>query len=247
MSSVKKVVLAYSGGLDTSIIIPWLKEHYGGAEVIAFCGDVGQGDDYDEGDEEGPRHRRQQVHREGPPRGVRPRLLLQGALRRGHLRGPVSPGHRSGPTAAGVPPDPGRPRGGRRRALPRRHRQGQRPGALRGDLRGLRSPHDGDRPLARVGHPLPGGRAGVRRQARHPGGELEEGPLQPRRQPLAPLPRGRQPRGRVERPEEGDVQAHRGSHGCPGRAGDHRPGLRAGGAGLPRRQEARARWRWWRR
>jgi argininosuccinate synthase len=47
MSSFKKVVLAYSGGLDTSIIIPWLKEHYGGAEVIAFCGDVGQGDDYD--------------------------------------------------------------------------------------------------------------------------------------------------------------------------------------------------------
>ncbi len=48
MSSVKKVVLAYSGGLDTSIIIPWLKEHYGGAEVIAFCGDVGQGDDLEE-------------------------------------------------------------------------------------------------------------------------------------------------------------------------------------------------------
>ena len=48
MSSVKKVVLAYSGGLDTSIIIPWLKENYGDAEVIAFCGDVGQGDDFDE-------------------------------------------------------------------------------------------------------------------------------------------------------------------------------------------------------
>jgi argininosuccinate synthase len=45
MGKVKKVVLAYSGGLDTSIIIPWLKESYGGAEVIAFCGDVGQGDD----------------------------------------------------------------------------------------------------------------------------------------------------------------------------------------------------------
>jgi argininosuccinate synthase len=44
---VKKVVLAYSGGLDTSIIIPWLKENYGGAEVVAFCGDVGQGDDFD--------------------------------------------------------------------------------------------------------------------------------------------------------------------------------------------------------
>ena len=45
MSAVKKVVLAYSGGLDTSIIIPWIKEHYGGAEIVAYCGDVGQGDD----------------------------------------------------------------------------------------------------------------------------------------------------------------------------------------------------------
>jgi argininosuccinate synthase len=45
MSKVKKVVLAYSGGLDTSIIIPWIKENYGGAEIIAYCGDVGQGDD----------------------------------------------------------------------------------------------------------------------------------------------------------------------------------------------------------
>lgn len=40
------VVLAYSGGLDTSIIIPWLKENYG-VEVIAFCADLGQGEDLD--------------------------------------------------------------------------------------------------------------------------------------------------------------------------------------------------------
>jgi argininosuccinate synthase len=45
MSIVKKVVLAYSGGLDTSIIIPWIKENYGGADIVAYCGDVGQGDD----------------------------------------------------------------------------------------------------------------------------------------------------------------------------------------------------------
>src|SRR5687768_5514324 len=45
MATVKKVVLAYSGGLDTSIIIPWIQETYGGAEIIAYCGDVGQGDD----------------------------------------------------------------------------------------------------------------------------------------------------------------------------------------------------------
>jgi len=42
MKSIKKVVLAYSGGLDTSIIIPWLKENYG-CEVIAVAADVGQG------------------------------------------------------------------------------------------------------------------------------------------------------------------------------------------------------------
>ena len=41
----KRVVLAYSGGLDTSIIIPWLKENYGGCEVIAMIGDLGQQED----------------------------------------------------------------------------------------------------------------------------------------------------------------------------------------------------------
>ena len=43
----KKIVLAYSGGLDTSIIIPWLKETYPGCEVIAVSGDVGQGTELD--------------------------------------------------------------------------------------------------------------------------------------------------------------------------------------------------------
>ena len=40
MKEIKKIVLAYSGGLDTSIIIPWLKENYEGCEVIAVSGDV---------------------------------------------------------------------------------------------------------------------------------------------------------------------------------------------------------------
>jgi argininosuccinate synthase len=44
MGGIKKCALAYSGGLDTSIIIPWLKENYG-CEVIAVSGDVGQGDE----------------------------------------------------------------------------------------------------------------------------------------------------------------------------------------------------------
>jgi len=44
-ANIKKVVLAYSGGLDTSIIIPWLKENYNGCEVIAVSGNVGQADE----------------------------------------------------------------------------------------------------------------------------------------------------------------------------------------------------------
>jgi len=46
-NTIKKVVLAYSGGLDTSIIIPWLKENYNNCEVIAVSGDVGQGTELD--------------------------------------------------------------------------------------------------------------------------------------------------------------------------------------------------------
>ncbi len=46
-NKIKKVVLAYSGGLDTSIIIPWLKENYNNPEIIAVSGDVGQGTELD--------------------------------------------------------------------------------------------------------------------------------------------------------------------------------------------------------
>lgn len=49
MSKINKVVLAYSGGLDTSAIIPWLKENYDDCEVVAFAADIGQGDEELEG------------------------------------------------------------------------------------------------------------------------------------------------------------------------------------------------------
>lgn len=52
MKNYKKIVLAYSGGLDTSIIITWLKENYNNCEVIAVTGDVGQGENELEGLEE---------------------------------------------------------------------------------------------------------------------------------------------------------------------------------------------------
>ncbi len=44
---VKKIVLAYSGGLDTSVILPWLKDNYPGCKVIAFAAELGQGDELD--------------------------------------------------------------------------------------------------------------------------------------------------------------------------------------------------------
>ena len=50
-SAVEKVVLAYSGGLDTSVIVPWLRENYG-CEVICFCANIGQGDHEFDGLEE---------------------------------------------------------------------------------------------------------------------------------------------------------------------------------------------------
>ena len=59
--SVKRAALAYSGGLDTSIIVPWLKEHYG-CEVVCYCSDVGQGEDLEAAHLYRRRPRRQSVY-----------------------------------------------------------------------------------------------------------------------------------------------------------------------------------------
>ncbi len=66
-SEVKKVVLAYSGGLDTSIILKWLKNEYG-CEVIAFTADVGQAEELD--------HLEEKAIATGASRGIRSRLCL---------------------------------------------------------------------------------------------------------------------------------------------------------------------------
>ena len=241
MRKVKKVVLAYSGGLDTSIIIPWIKENYGGAEIVAYCGDVGQGDDLE---------------------AVRRKALATGAsecivedLREEFVRdyafkalaaGAVYEDNYLLGTALARPllayrPGAGRAGRRRRRAGPRRHRQGQRPGPLRGDLRDLRAAPHGDRAVARVGHPLARGRARLRRGPRRARGPVAARHVQPRRQPLAPVARGREPRGPVGRAAQGDVQAHRRSRGRAGQAGGGDDRLRAGRARVPGRHAARAR------
>ena len=74
---VKKVVLAYSGGLDTSIILKWLQTEYG-AEVVTFTADLGQGEELEPAREKAltaGHQAREHLHR-GPARGVRARLRL---------------------------------------------------------------------------------------------------------------------------------------------------------------------------
>ena len=101
--TVKKVVLAYSGGLDTSVILRWLLETYD-CEVVAYCADLGQGEELIPARGEGPAHRRlQRAHRRSPRR-VRPRLRVPDAPRQRGVRGHLPDGdvdraaaHRQGP------------------------------------------------------------------------------------------------------------------------------------------------------
>ena len=79
----EKVVLAYSGGLDTSVILPWLKETYG-YQVVAFAAELGQGDELATYKEKGDEIRRGQMHRQGSAQGICRRLSLADAqIRRG--------------------------------------------------------------------------------------------------------------------------------------------------------------------
>jgi argininosuccinate synthase len=215
MSTVKKVVLAYSGGLDTSIIIPWIKENYGGAEIIAYCGDVGQGDDLE---------------------AVRKKALATGASKCivKDLRDEFVRDYCYKALAAGAVYEDRYLLGtALARPLIAYH---QVQAAIREGADALAHGATGKgndqvrfevtfaafaphmtviAPWREWNDPLAGGRARLRPQARRAGRPDEEGPLQPRRQSLAPLARGRQPRGRVGRPAEGHVQAHRRPARCP--------------------------------
>ena len=133
-----KVVLAYSGGLDTSIIIPWLKENYD-CEVVAFAANVGQPDEL------GTSSRRRSPpapasSTSGPARGVRDRLRLPDAPRRAIYEREYLLGTSiARPLIAQASRSRSRCATGCRRARARLHRQGQRSGALRADLPGARA------------------------------------------------------------------------------------------------------------
>ena len=74
---IKKVVLAYSGGLDTSVILKWLQTEYG-AEVVTFTADLGQGEEIEPARQKAlrPGHQAGQHLHRGSARGIRPRFRL---------------------------------------------------------------------------------------------------------------------------------------------------------------------------
>ena len=83
-AGIKRVVLAYSGGLDTSVILKWLIETYG-CEVVAFLADLGQEEDLEGFARKAERVGRCQSLCRGPARGIRARLRLSRRARQRRL------------------------------------------------------------------------------------------------------------------------------------------------------------------
>ena len=137
--NIKKVVLAYSGGLDTSIIIPWLKENYNNCEVVAVSGDVGQGTELDGLEEKAKKTGASKLYildlkKDFVENYIFPTLKF-GAKYEDYLLGTSFARPCIAKALADAAADsqaPGRDsrQGGRGRHLPRLHRQGQRSGAF---------------------------------------------------------------------------------------------------------------------
>ncbi len=128
MGSIKKVVLAYSGGLDTSIIIPWLKENYDNPEVICVSGNVGQDAELEGLEERAKKTGASKLYivdiqKEFVEDYVFPTLKAGAVYENKYLLGTSF----ARPVIAKTDCRD-RQGGGRRRDLPRLHRQGQRPG-----------------------------------------------------------------------------------------------------------------------
>ena len=156
-----KVVLAYSGGLDTSVILAWLREERG-ADVIAYTADVGQGAEAGEAKEK--------ALATGATEAVVEDLthrFVTGAVFPALRAGAVYEGHYLLGTSLAAPDHqrgsgPNRPSLRSRCNLPRRHREGQRSGPIRAIGGGAGPRVASDRPLARVGSRWAGGSDGVR-------------------------------------------------------------------------------------
>ena len=243
----ERVVLAYSGGLDTSVAIGWIGE-VTGAEVIAVAADVGQGGE----DLEVIRQRALACGAvEAEVADARDEFAdefcLPGPARRRALHGPLPVGVRPVPTTDRAAPGAGGERARSRRRRARVHRQGQRPGPIRGRDRRAGPRAALHRTRARLrDDPRQGDR--VRRADRPADRRDEEVAVLDRPERLGPRRRDRLPRGHLERTGRGRLRLHPGSRRPPraGRGGrdvrprpprrDRRaPGVdAAGGAGAQR-------------
>ena len=241
---IKKVVLAYSGGLDTSIILKWLQTTYG-CEVVTFTADLGQGEEL------APAREKALLL------GIKPDNIFIEDLREEFVRDYVFPMFRANTLYEGqylLGTSIARPliakkqieiatQGRRRRGLSRRDRQGQRPGAVRADLLRARSVDQDHRAVARMELQGPRRSAGVRARAPDPDrqGQGGRGAVLGGRQPVALVLRGQGAGGPVEGSAAGGLSAHRVADGGA-RQGDRNPHrLRQGRSRQPRRQEAVAR------
>ena len=140
-SKIKKIVLAYSGGLDTSIIIPWLKENYNDPEIIAVAADVGQGDELDGLEEKAIKTGASKLiiadlTDEMCDEIIVPSVMMDAKYEK-YLLGTAF----------------ARPVIGKKLAeIALADRQGQRPGPVRAGHQALRARHAHHRPVERVGH-----------------------------------------------------------------------------------------------
>ncbi len=201
---VHRVLLLYSGGLDTSVMLKWIQDSYG-AEVVCLTVNLGQpGEDYEVIEGKALRARRARVPRGRRARGVRARVPRAGDQGQRALRRRLPAVHRARPAADRQARGRARARGRLRHDRPRLHRQGQRPGADRGDGRDARAGAEGDRAGALVADGPRGGDR-LRARARHPDQGRDGGnAVLDRRQPLGsllggPLDRGSRPRARGRR------------------------------------------------
>ena len=152
--NIKKIVLAYSGGLDTSIIIPWLKENYNNPEIIAVAGNVGQADEL-EGLEA-------KAIATGASKLIVADLVDEmvdeiiipsvkmGAKYETYLLGTAFARPVIGKKLAEIALAEGAD------AIAHGHRQGQRPGSVRAGHQAVCSRYEDHRPLAGVGYQVPG-------------------------------------------------------------------------------------------
>ena len=182
---------------------------------------------------------REHLHR-GPARGVRARLRVPDVPRQRGLRGRLPARHLDRPAADRQEADRDRRAARRRRGLPRRHRQGQRPGPVRARLLRPQARRDGHRALARMGPEEPRAADRLRRAAPDPDrqGQARREPVLGGRQPPARLLRGQGAGGPGRRGAGLRLLAHDLARGGARHAHDRHHRLREGRRGLDRRRGA---------